>query len=257
MQIERHGQGKPLLLVHGLGNTKRSWRPVLPALARTREVLTFDLPGHGDSPAEHDSTTFAGLARSLDALLTREDLDDIDMVGASLGGRLVLEMARRGRAKNVVALDPGGFWQGWERDYVRTSLTASVRLVRLLGSKLPAVVRNTASRTALLAQLSARPWALDADLMAQELSALAKTRTAVPLIHDLTEGPLQRGPASLLTGRVTIGWGRQDRLLFPAQAQRALDAFPGAELHWFDGCGHFPAWDKPTQTVDLIVHATR
>jgi len=33
------------------------------------------------------------------------------MVGSSLGARLVLEMARRGRAGSVIALDPGGFWQ--------------------------------------------------------------------------------------------------------------------------------------------------
>lgn len=92
--------------------------------------------------------------------------------------------------------------------------------------------------------------------MTTELAAMANSRTIVPLIHDLTEGPMQRGPASLLTGRVTLGWGRQDRLLFPSQAERGVAAFPGAELHWFDACGHFPAWDPPKETVDLIVRAT-
>lgn len=256
MHSTRHGQGKPLLLVHGLGNTKRSWQPVLPALAAEREVIAVDLPGHGATPAEHDSATFAGLARSLDAFLTDEGLDGIDVVGASLGGRLVLELARRGRVGHVVSLDPGGFWQGWERDYVRTSLTASVGLTRLLGSALPGVARNPATRTALLAQLSARPWALDGDLIAAELSAMAGTETIVPLIHDLAEGPMQQGPAAPSTERVTIGWGKQDRLLFPLQAERAVTAFPGAELHWFANCGHFPAWDQPAETVELILRVT-
>lgn len=46
------------------------------------------------------------------------------MVGRSLGARLVLEMARRGRAGSVIVLDPGGFWQGWERTFFGITTTA-------------------------------------------------------------------------------------------------------------------------------------
>lgn len=83
----------------------------------------MDLPGHGQTPTEADSGTFGGLARSLDDWLRAENLIEVDMVGSSLGARLVLEMARRGRAGAVVALDPGGFWQGWERTYFKTNIT--------------------------------------------------------------------------------------------------------------------------------------
>jgi pimeloyl-ACP methyl ester carboxylesterase len=53
-----------------------------------------------------------------------------------------------------------------------------------------------------------------------------------------------------------IGWGRRDRLCLPRQAGRAAARFPNAELHWFDRCGHFPAWDRPQATVDLILRST-
>ena len=109
----RTGRGKPLLLVHGLGATCGSWDTISPALSQVREVIAIDLPGHGQTPDEADSGTFDGLARSLDNWLGAENLTGIDMVGSSLGARLVLEMARRGQAGAVVALDPGGFWQGW------------------------------------------------------------------------------------------------------------------------------------------------
>jgi pimeloyl-ACP methyl ester carboxylesterase len=107
----RRGQGKPLILVHGLGSTRRSWSLIGLALAQQREVISLDLPGHGESPAEADSTTFAGIARSFDEWLTAEGLAGSDMAGSSMGGRIVLEMARRGRTGAVVALDPGGFWE--------------------------------------------------------------------------------------------------------------------------------------------------
>ena len=252
----RRGSGKPLLLVHGLGSSQRAWSGILPSLAATREVIVLDLPGHGESPAEPDSGSFAGLVRSFDEWLGREGLAGTDMVGSSMGARLVLEMARRGRAGETVALNPGGFWQGWERNWVKTTLTASVALLRVLRPTLDALSHNAAARTALLAQLSARPWALDGDLVAAELASFADTRTFNPLVQDLSDGPVQEGPASPSSGPVTIGWGRHDRLCFPVQAQRAEAAFPGSRLVWFEKSGHFPMWDQPEETIAAILEAT-
>lgn len=43
----RTGVGKPLLLVHGLGGSWRSWQTILHPLTAEREVIAIDLPGHG------------------------------------------------------------------------------------------------------------------------------------------------------------------------------------------------------------------
>jgi pimeloyl-ACP methyl ester carboxylesterase len=251
----RRGRGKPLILVHGLGSSRRTWGLVGLALAERREVIALDLPGHGDTPAEADSTTFAGLVRSFDEWLTAEDLAGADMVGSSMGGRLVLEMARRGRSGAVVALDPGGFWEGWERQYVYGSLLASAALLRSLGRALPLVAHSAAARTAILAQLSHRPWALPGDLVERELAGIAGTPTFEALLRDLAFGPLQEGPAAPGSAPVTIGWGRHDRLLLPVQAERACAAFPGARLHWFEHSSHFPMLDEPDEAVALIREA--
>ncbi|HZF43866.1 MAG TPA: alpha/beta fold hydrolase [Sphingomonadaceae bacterium] len=255
LTVHRAGAGKPLLLVHGLGSSWKSWQLIVPALAADREVIAVDLPGHGATPAGADSGTFEGQVRSLDAFLEEQKLVGVDMVGSSMGGRMVLELARRGRAGTVVSLDPGGFWQGWERDYVRTSLGASIGLLRMIKPSLPALAANPASRAALLAQLSARPWALDARLVADELNAFASSTVAVSLTLNLTEGPMQQGPAAPSARPLVIGWGRSDRLLFPTQAARAVAAFPSASLHWFEGSGHFPMWDQPEETLRVIREA--
>ncbi len=255
MHYTRAGRGKPLLLVHGLGGTHRSWDTISLALARKREVIALDLPGHGQTPEEPDSGTFAGLARSLDEWLVAENLAGVDMAGSSMGARLVLEMARRGQAGAVVALDPGGFWQGWERNFFRTTITASIALVRTLQPALPAITRNVAGRTALMMQLSARPWALVPAVISHELKTFAETRTFGALVKDLATGPVQKGPAKG-SAPIVIGWGRKDRLCLPQQANRAMAAFPDAELHWFEHSGHFPMWDQPQETVRVILDAT-
>jgi pimeloyl-ACP methyl ester carboxylesterase len=254
MHHSRSGSGKPLLLVHGLGGTGRSWDTISPALAQAREVIALDLPGHGQTPEEADSGTFDGLARSLDEWLGREALVGVDMVGSSMGARLVLEIARRGRAGAVVALNPGGFWRGWERTFFKTTIAASIRLVRALSPALPAVARNVAGRTALMAQLSAKPWSLEPALIEQELKSFVNTKTFDALVRDLANGAPQQGTENT-PAPIVIGWGRKDRLCLPRQANRALAAFPKAKLHWFESSGHFPMWDEPQETVRVIREA--
>ncbi len=252
MHFCSEGQGKPLLLVHGIGSSSRVWQHFLPPLASDRTIIAVDLPGHGQSPAQQGDATFSGLVTSLEAFLEAEGLDGVDMVGFSLGGRLVLELARRGRAGSVVALSPGGFWAGWERTYLRWTLLSSVSALRLLRGIVPGLAHTAVTRSAVLAQLSARRWSLGGDEVEAELLSFTSTSTFSALVRDLAAAPMQQGPAASATPKVTIAWGRHDRLCFPVQAQRAKAAFPGASFHWFDQSGHYLIWDEPEHALDII-----
>ena len=205
-------------------------------------MIAIDLPGHGATPASHDSGTFAGLVGTVERYIADNELAGIDLVGSSMGARIVLELARRGNVGNVVALDPGGFWRGWERTFFKTTIGLFGRLLRAIRPMLPMLSNNVASRTALLAQLSAAPWALDPQVVATELASFSTTPTFDNLVRDLANGAEQTGPAADPTKRIVIGWGRHDRLCLPRQAARAKAAFPSAELYWFESSGHFPMW---------------
>ncbi len=256
IESERVGAGPKLLLLHGLGGSRQSWSLVLDALAAERDVIALDLPAHGASPAGDDSGTFAGLTDSVAAFIADHGLRGIDVAGVSLGGRMVLELARRGVVGDSVALDPGGFWQGWERDYFRWTLTASQQAVRLLSGNLAGLSENAFARLALLAQLSARPGTLPPELVERELRGFASTPTVGALIRDLARAPAQPGQAANEAGSVTIGWGRKDRLCPPRQAERARAAFPRARFHWFEASGHYPIWDCPQEAAEVILGGT-
>jgi pimeloyl-ACP methyl ester carboxylesterase len=251
------GSGKPLLLIHGLGSSWRAWRPILDDLAAERSVIAIDLPGHGATPAEEDSGTFEGLVGSVERYLVANDLIGIDVVGSSMGARIVLELARRGKVGNVVALDPGGFWRGWERTFFRVTIGLSAKLLRVLRSRLPAISRSAAARIALLAQLSAKPTALPPELVCTELTSITDTPTFDALVRDLSNGPEQNGPAADPRQHIVIGWGRHDRLCLARQAPRGIAAFPTATLHWFEHSGHFPVWDMPREATAVILRTTR
>ena len=250
----RRGHGLPLLLLHGLGGTWRSWRPILGTLAVERHVIAVDLPGFGKTPPLNGSVSIETLADAVTEFLYRNDLLGIDVAGSSMGARLVLELARRGVVGSAVALDPGGFWEGWEKQYFLTSLGLSIRLIRLLESVLPLVTSSRIGRSILLAQLSAKPWAVPPDIAEEELRGYARSKSFNELLSSLINGPAQLGiPAGSISGPIAIGWGRQDRVCLPRQAARAMDCFPMARLHWFENCGHFPHWDAPAEAAQFIL----
>lgn len=97
----------PLVLLHGLTFDRRIWQPVLDELARIdpgRQILSLDLPGHGDSPDQlpHSMEHVAGLVHQA---VTETGLDAPVMVGHSISGGTVSLYAARYPTNSVINLD--------------------------------------------------------------------------------------------------------------------------------------------------------
>ncbi len=253
MHAVRHGFGRPLLLVHGLGAGHRTWDPIVPALAARHEVVAIDLPGFGDTPPPIGPVSIARLADALERFIVAEDLAGVDLVGSSMGGTIVLELARRGHSGSIVALAPDGFWTTAQQKAFYVSMRARAAVARGLRPALPALAGKGAGRAVLMARSSVRPWRVPAGVVLTELQGFAESPGFDNTLRALVRGPRQAGvPSGVLDARLAIGWGRQDRVTPASQAGRALSRFPDANLHWIDGCGHYPHWDQPHQTVALI-----
>jgi pimeloyl-ACP methyl ester carboxylesterase len=258
MNYIRRGAGKPLLLIHGLGGSWRSWQTILDELALERDVIAVDLPGFGDTLPLEGEVSIATLSDAVTSFVNENNLTGVDAVGSSMGARLVLELARRGGVLGgVVSLDPGGFWQGWQIPAFYHSINLSIKLVRALQPVMPQITRSAIGRTLLFAQFSARPWRIAPKVALDEMRAFAESPSFDELLYNLAYGEKQKGaPKDSIKHPLVIGWGKRDRVCFPSQAKRALELFPDAKLHWFERCGHFPQWDRPQETVRLILDGT-
>jgi pimeloyl-ACP methyl ester carboxylesterase len=258
MNFKRTGNGEPLLLIHGLGGSIHSWDSIVKELAEQREVILIDLPGFGASPPLAGEVTIGTLADAVTIFLSKQDLLGIDAVGTSMGARLVLELVRRGGILGaVISLDPGGFWRGWEKHAFLATIKTSIALIRLLHPQVPKIINNKSGRKLLLLQFSARPEELQPEIVIQELNDYVNSNSFDELLYNLVYGEKQKGlPINSLSKPLIIGWGKKDRVCLPRQAKRAIEIFPDARLHWFEDCGHFPQWDKPKETVDLILKFT-
>src|SRR5262245_50504721 len=102
------GQGAPLLLLHGITSSARSWWRVAPALAaQGYHVYALDLPGHGES-AETSDHRIANIAALVGAAIRAIGLDRPTLIGHSWGGATALALAGDDRSllARVALVDP-------------------------------------------------------------------------------------------------------------------------------------------------------
>ncbi|HEY0574020.1 MAG TPA: alpha/beta fold hydrolase [Pseudonocardia sp.] len=254
----RGGSGTPILLLHGISVTWRTWKPILPLLEPHHDVIAPTLLGHSGAAPLAD-----GMAPSLEALvdgvlaeLDTLGLDRVHVVGNSLGGWIALELARRGRARSVVAFSPAGAWHSTARMAVLgTGMRVGMDLMDGLGDQLERLARSPRGRRLLLSNLVAHPERYDPDELVADIRAIRHAPVVRPLLRVIADRPLQPLPDPGCPVRVV--WGRKDRVIpFRHYGEPLLERLPTAELITLDDVGHVPMSDDPDTVARLILEVT-
>lgn len=95
MYYEIHGQGEPLILIHGGFGTTGMFGGLLPGLAQTRQVIPVELQGHGHTADIDRPLRFELLADDIAALIRHLGYSQADIFGYSLGGGVAMQLAFR------------------------------------------------------------------------------------------------------------------------------------------------------------------
>src|SRR5512133_2577839 len=86
MYYEIHGQGQPLVLVHGaFSGIGTSFGKLLPELAKSRQVIGFELQAHGRTADIDRPLTLEGMADDVAAAIQQLGLGRADVFGYSMG----------------------------------------------------------------------------------------------------------------------------------------------------------------------------
>lgn len=247
----RSGSGEPVVLIHGIAHWGRAWEPVPSILSETHDVITLDLPGNGASPPPNAPQNYS-MPSIVDQL--RDFFDDLGLdkphvAGSSLGGYLALMLAEQGSVSSCTTFSPAGFYTRPE-----TMWAGGWLMMMKAGSVLPKfalrkLAAHDRSRAHMMSLIYAHPQRMDADRCVGEI---INTRTSPSFWHHyftMASADRLRGNPDVPT---TIAWGRQDKLLLPAQAVRARRYMPHARHVWIDDAGHCPMLDQPHQVAALI-----
>ncbi len=253
------GEGPPLVLLHGHGESSGSWRWVLPALARAHRVYAPDFPGSGGSakPAAyaHPPAFYSDfLADFLDAL----GLERAALVANSHGGLVALRLACAvpARVTALVLVDSSGLGREIHP--------------ALVGLTLPGY--GEAAMAWLKTPLGAAQWAwgLAALVLARPLLAppewLAQHYRLAQTPGHL-EGTLAclRGELGLwgqrevfwdellrLTMPTLVVWGAYDAVIPVSHASSAVERLPQGHLALIPDCGHVPHVERPDRFVAAL-----
>ena len=236
------GEGPPLLLLHGFDSSALEFRRLAPLLAADHQLFIPDLFGFGFGPRPDPTLTAfnpEAVLRHLETLLLQLP-GPVGLIGASMGGSVAVELARRQpqAVQRLLLLAPAGL--------TGRPMPVPPPLHRLgawfLG--LPAVRRGLCrsafadpGRDVGPAELEIASLHLQCPHWAEALAAFASSGGFAGCGSPLPAQPLQ------------VLWGADDRILRPPQ-KRAAQALLGERITELAACGHLPHIDQPLSVAE-------
>lgn len=235
--LSERGEGHPVLLLHGGGGplTVTPWADRL-AAARDARVLTPVHPGFAGTPRPDSLASVRDLATLYVALLDLLDLQDVTVVGNSIGGWIAAEMA-----------------------LLASPRIGSVVVVDAVGIEVPghAVADFFSLSFTELAELSyADPMRYGIDpstLPPAAVQAMAGNRATLEAYagRGMTDTTLRARLADVSVPTLVV-WGEADRIGDPDFGRAFAAAIPGAEFTLVEKAGHLPQIEAPDALVELV-----
>ena len=247
IHCEIHGQGRPLVMLHGWAMHSGIWREFARQLAERRQVICLDLPGHGRSAPIANFE----MPAIVEALLAAIPLPSFDLLGWSLGAMVAINVAAAcpGRVDCLTLLagnprfvrEPG--WPGVKPEVLDSFAEllgndAKQTLQRFLGLQ----VQGLPHAKAVLQQLKqniSECGAPDLDTLQGGLRILKQ--------HDA------RDSLAALTLPIRVIQGDKDTLVPVATAAALRDLQPALQVQVLPGAGHTPFLTHPQVLVDILL----
>jgi 3-oxoadipate enol-lactonase len=233
-----------VVLGNSLGAARGMWDPQVPALAERYRVVTYDMRGHGASPAPAGPYTLDDLVDDLVALLDRIGAGRAHVAGLSLGGMVGLRLAARepARVHRLAVLctsaktEPQGFLD--RAAAVRANGTAPIA---------PAVVSRwlTPSYAAEHPDLVARLEGMIAGCDDEGYAACAEVVAGIDLRDDLAR----------ITAPTLVISGAEDQALPPAHQEAIAEAIAGSRFELLSPGAHLVNLERTLEvTGALLAH---
>jgi pimeloyl-ACP methyl ester carboxylesterase len=240
--IDEQGSGQPVLLLHGGGgpNTVAKFAELL-AATRPARVITPTHPGFGGTPRSDGLSTIAGLAELYAALLDHLAVEDVTVIGSSIGGWIATELALLGspRVSGIVLVDAVGLEVPGHPVVDFFSLTMEEVFERSFHDP---------------AGFAILPEALPPG--AQEVMASDRRALATYAGESMTDPTLADRLANLAVPTLVV-WGDSDRIVDPDYGRAYAAAIPKARFHLLTGTGHMPQMETPDELLDAIWDSAR
>ena len=263
------GDGKPLLMVHGLGGNAMNWMAVGPDLSRTHRVLALDLAGFGRTPLFNRSAAVGANANLVHKFMEQVIGEPVVLMGNSMGGHIaMLEAADHPQwVSALILVDPAIPGEHVRRpDPTMLGVMAAITLpgladmiidrrARLLGPE--GLVRET------IALVAADPSRIDAAMIDAHVQLMRErenlgrqnSRAYLQAIRSLglrMADPRFWARMKRVEAPALVIHGELDRLIPLSAARDLARRRPDWTFEVIEGVGHVPMMETPNLFLEVV-----
>ncbi len=243
LNFEQHGESGPdLVLIHGYTGDITDWRNQLPAFSPSYRVTIIDNRGHGQSEAPTDRSTYTvtQMADDAEALIDELGIGRYHLLGHSMGGAIVQEMALRAgdRLLSLTLQSTTADWtlattnavlQMWRDTRHRIAEEQGMKAVSELVNPFPPPPHMPQER---LDETKARMARMSVDAFIGSWDGLSSWQGALDRVSAI------KVPALAIYGNLDTGF-------LVEGSQRLAKSIPGAQEAMIPETAHQPQWERP------------
>jgi 3-oxoadipate enol-lactonase len=238
------GEGPVVVLIHGHPFNRSMWAPQLDALSRNFRVIAPDLRGYGDSPVTSGTVTMAQLAADVRHLLDSEGVGTAALIGLSMGGLVVMELAAAQRqrwwALGFIATTAQPVTEAEKADRLARARTAEEQGMRPLAQDMAAGLFGPEPDKALTDQIMTMMLATNPLGAAAALRGRAQRPDYRPLLASLDTSSL-------------VCVGDHDTFSTAAVTDELTGCLRAPDVIVLSGVGHLPNLERPGEFNEHLV----
>ncbi len=262
------GSGRPVVMIHGLGGSRRDWDDALQTLAAHHQVHTFDLLGHGARAGGRTAPTLAQMAQDVADVIAGLRLERPVLVGHSMGALVVMQYIQQhgaGHLAGVCLIDQSPRVindEQWKLGLFGslTRAQAQATLGRLRGDFVETVARELVARCRPLAG-AARPDAMTGRLARWAVAKLARACGAeqlIALLESLADADFRDVMARVTVPTMVVLGGVSHHYGGLPLEQYYRDNLPDATVRLYKASAHSPHRQEARRfAADLAAFAAR
>jgi pimeloyl-ACP methyl ester carboxylesterase len=235
--VSEYGAGRPFLLLHGGGgpDTVARFGETLAADEQVRVLVPIH-PGFGGTARPEALHTVRGLAALYVALLDQLGLDDVTVVGNSIGGWIAAEIAilNSPRVSRAILIDAAG--------------------LEVPGHPVADFFSLTMDQVFELSFHNPGPYRIDPATLPPAAQAIAAGNRAALSAYAgraMTD-PTLGGRLREVAVPTLVIWGDSDQMVDPEYGRAFAAAIPGARFELLKDTGHMPQVETPGQLLEAI-----